>query len=178
VALDCVSWTQAQAYCQSKGKDLATWLQFEYVAGDLTSQLYPWGRDEPACSDAVFGRNVANAGTSSSQCAEADTPYGPVAPRSGARDHVDLPGGSLYDLAGNVSEWVKDYGSSSEPCSTSNLLVDFVCTDSTSTMGARVAKGGAWFNQPASLRAADAIAGPPTTTANGVGFRCARPAAP
>jgi formylglycine-generating enzyme required for sulfatase activity len=177
LALNCVSYDTARAYCQKQGKDLPTWLEFEYVAGGLTSQTYPWGRDEPSCADAVWGRSNVTSIQQSSECAQAGVPLFPAAPKSGLRDRVDLPGGTVYDLAGNVHEWVQDYASATgAPCSAASTLVDFVCTDPAPSMGKRVIKGGAWFTSPAGLRAAQAGYVDPTSIADGLGFRCARPA--
>ena len=180
VALNCVSFSQAQAYCQSLGKDLPTWEEFEFVAGDRTSQLYPWGLDEPACADAVFGRATA-IGTSSSlssECLRSDSPLRPLQPMSALRDRVVLPGGAVYDLGGNLAEWVQDYASSSEPCTSTNPLVDFVCTDAKSTMGLRATKGGTWFEPAFAMRAANVGTDSPTSRVPGIGFRCARRAVP
>jgi formylglycine-generating enzyme required for sulfatase activity len=177
LALDCVSYDRARAYCQKQGKDLPTWLEFEYVAGGLTSQTYPWGRDEPSCADAVWGRSNVTSIQQSSDCAQAGVPLSPLAPKSGLRDRVDLPVGTVYDLAGNVDEWVQDYASATgAPCSAASTLVDFVCTDPAPSMGKRVIKGGAWFASQAALRAAETGYLDPTSIGDGIGFRCARPA--
>jgi len=178
LAVDCVSWTLARKYCQSLGKDLPTRLQTEYVAGALSSQVYPWGIDEPSCLDAVYGRSTSDDGTNSSVCRMADTPLSPAPPGSGLRDRVALAGGTIYDVGCNLGEWAVDYGNTYQPCTTANLLDDFVCNDAKSTGGNHMFKTGAWWEAPWTCRAAAWGSDLPTAQGNGVGFRCARPATP
>ncbi len=85
-----VMWDQAQAYCGWSQGQLPTEAQWEKAARGLSGNSYPWGNDEPAC-------DLLNYGYCSGRTSEVDTfsiglsPYG------------------LYDMAGNVFEWVSDW---------------------------------------------------------------------
>jgi hypothetical protein len=103
--VNCVKAETARAFCQARGdgSDLPTEAQFEYAAGGVAGFPYVWGTDDPTCADAVFGRAGLGAvvefyGT----CRAPQDTGGPLAPRSGKRDRLDLEGGTVYDLAGNL----------------------------------------------------------------------------
>jgi formylglycine-generating enzyme required for sulfatase activity len=85
-----VSWDQAQAYCNWTQGQLPTEAQWEKAARGTQGNVYPWGNDKPAC-------DLLNLG----YC-------------TGATSEVDaFPSGAspfgLYDMAGNVFEWVRDW---------------------------------------------------------------------
>jgi formylglycine-generating enzyme required for sulfatase activity len=119
----CLTRESARQYCLSQGKDLPTEAQLEYVASGLSSRLFVWGADEPACPDAVITRygyglfdDFGGLG-----CLP-DVPPGGVEavgafvvpPR---RDRLELVGGTIYDLVGNATEWVRDaWNRQNEPC--------------------------------------------------------------
>jgi formylglycine-generating enzyme required for sulfatase activity len=188
--VNCVSWETAQRYCNDQGGALPTESQFEYVSGALRSALHIWGTDEAAiCQAAVWGRagrtGTAIADVGSSACldlAEASLD-GPVALRtdtlgdSRVTDKIDLPGGTVYDVAGNLQEWQSDYYAGQDgSCwkrSDGNLFYDPVCTD-VGVTGERSVRGGSWVQGRVFLRAAYRTR---RSTADAmqydVGFRCA-----
>ena len=88
-----VTWYGAEAYCRAIGRRLPTEAEWEYAArngGDRRS--YPWGSD--------FSELNANTRI------PVDGPQGttPVGELVAGR----TPGG-LYDMAGNIAEWVNDW---------------------------------------------------------------------
>jgi formylglycine-generating enzyme required for sulfatase activity len=88
--INCVSWSQASAYCAWLGRRLPTEDEWEYAASGKEKRLYAWGNMPPAgrvCS----GR--ADAGTCEvDSIAAGRTPEG------------------LHDVTGNVWEWTaSDY---------------------------------------------------------------------
>jgi formylglycine-generating enzyme required for sulfatase activity len=88
-----VSWEDAVAFCRwlSKKEDkkyrLPTEAEWEYAArGGLVQKQYPWGNDPIRDDLAVLARSVT-------------FPVGSCAPN----------GYGLYDMVGNVEEWVSDW---------------------------------------------------------------------
>lgn len=86
--VNCVSFPQASAYCEWKGKRLPTYREWEFAARGSAGRPYPWGATEPTCAMAIFGENCTHGG--------------PAAARSATQDVT--PEG-VFHLAGNVVEW-------------------------------------------------------------------------
>lgn len=188
--VNCVSWEAARAYCLAESGDLPTEAQFQYVASDLASRLYPWGDDQPSCADAVYGR--AEIFIPDVRC-----PGDWVeAPGSGARDRVVLPGGGIvYDLAGNLVEHALDaFALQKDPCWGTGVFHDPLCTTATGPVvspiqGRHSALGGGFAEQALVLPAASrgpgfdlteaakygAAGGRFASIVASTGFRCARP---
>ncbi len=85
-----VTWDQANAYCAWSLGRLPTEAEWEKSARGLNANIYPWGNDEPAC-------DILNFGYCSGRTSEVD------AFTQGASFY------GVYDLAGNVFEWVADW---------------------------------------------------------------------
>ncbi len=83
-----VTWREAMAYAASVGGSLPTEAQWEFAARGTESRKYPWGNSEPTCERAHYG-----------DC----DPRGTIQVMS--RPDGVTPEG-IYDLAGNVWEWV------------------------------------------------------------------------
>ena len=89
-----VTWDQSQAYCAWSQGQLPTEAQWEKAARGLNGDVYPWGNDKPAC-------DLLNLGYCSGRTSEVDAFSDGVSPYG------------LYDMAGNIFEWVSDwYGES------------------------------------------------------------------
>lgn len=94
----CMSQEGAQDYCFFKGKRLPTAKELTVAAyGPLNNRQYPWGDQRPSCERTVYGRR------SDMDCGKWGE--GPVEVMSTPGD-VTLDG--IYDLGGNVAEWVAD----------------------------------------------------------------------
>lgn len=187
---NCVPWDLANAYCSARGGALPTEAQFEYASSELRSALFVWGADEaPLCVAAVWGRsgleNSIIQGVGSSDCQTLGN--GPVtlpdvfADRAASRltDRITIGGVEVFDLAGNLQEWVLDrFNKQDEPCwsrADTNIFVDPVCT-SPGEIAGRSVRGGSWIQSREFLRAAYRTNRQPDQgEAYVVGFRCVQP---
>jgi len=150
-----ISWFQAKAYCEWAGGRLPTEAEWEKAArGGLKGKRYPWGDEAPVCTPG------ASNGVQYSSCS----------PRSTIDVKNFQPNGyGLYDMAGNVWEWVADWYDSSY----------YSNSPSSNPMGPsngqyRVLRGGSWGRYDDGIRSAFRIGLYPVDTLNYVGFRCLR----
>lgn len=120
-----VTWREAMAYAVSVGGSLPTEAQWEFAARGSERRKYPWGDSEPTCERVHYG-----------SC----DPRGPIEVM--ARWEGATPEG-IYDLAGNVAEWVTPIWF--DPGRTP------VNDDS------RRLRGGSFLSPPFALRAADRV---------------------
>lgn len=150
---DSISWTDADTHCQSRGARLPTEAEWEYAARGPSNLIYPWGND-------FVANNVVYEPNSRHQTAK-------VASRPGGISWV-----GVYDLSGNVSEWVSDrydadyYGT----------LAEGVVNPQGAENGtdASLLRGGYWnISNPTFLRAANrGKFVPGDLYARALGFRC------
>jgi len=177
--VDSVTWMDAKEYCQKVGKRLPTEAEWEYAARAGTKTEYYWGDDfDPKMGnlcDKTCELNVRS--VEGSDGFKHTAPVGSFPPN---------PFG-LYDMVGNVSEWVSDSFSNSYyiispkdnpkgyvPPQTAEVKVgpenDFLAERSASR---KIVRGGAWENNFLSGRSASRKVLYPGYRIEGVGFRCA-----
>ena len=146
-----VTWEGARAFCAAVGGRLPTEAEWEFAArGGRVGSVYPWGDDPP-----VHRRAATNGAAFEGDAAEPVKSFGPNAY-------------GLYDMAGNVWEWVADWG---------GFYNSAAVTDPASTfMGSptRVVRGGSYGDDEANLRVSNRNPNAPERTNVNVGFRCAR----
>lgn len=150
-----VSWNDAKSYCGWRNARLPTEAEWEYAArGGQNGKLYPWGDDEPVCTpNTVNGAN----GT----CFVNDTSkVGVFGPNNYG----------LYDMAGNVWEWVEDWYElypGKDPGERTYWGLGHIT---------HVLRGGSARNHPYELSVSNRLQNPPDNTSDFTGFRCARSA--
>lgn len=164
-----VTWDGAMGYCAAQGKRLPSEAEWELSARGGRGQRFPWGDEEPRCSGVTFGSSGRIA-----VCA--GFPLGPSAVGSAEQD--TSPQG-VFDLGGNVSEWVQDsfrrrYPACGPPCRDPQVR-DNTAEDGGPEM--RVVRGGSWFAAAEATRAAGRSRRLRWDVTGDIGFRCARPVA-
>ncbi|WP_437285589.1 SUMF1/EgtB/PvdO family nonheme iron enzyme [Sorangium sp. So ce406] len=152
--INCVDYSQAESYCRFRGRRLPTEAEWEVAARGAAGRAFVWGDDAPTCERACYDRNEGclARGTEVATCA------------SGAHPSDRTPEG-IYDLAGNVSEWVSD-GLVFPPPGGQDPQGD-------PSFPLKVVRGGSFLDGPEKLSATYRTAAAPVTAHAWIGFRCA-----
>ena len=148
-----VTWNMAQEYCSWRGASLPTEAQWEKAARGTDIRIFPWPGEEADCSLANFWNNEP--GCQRDTAAVGSYPTG-VSPYG------------LFDMAGNVWEWVSDFFSP-------NYYASSPAEDPTGPGEAeyRVVRGGSFSGGMGQIRVTTRGRNLPGNGYNYVGFRCA-----
>ncbi len=172
----CVNWDDSQAYVQwlsrktGKHYRLLSESEWEYAARAETTTAWYWGTNEAdQCRYANGADLSAKAqGVSVAGAVSCDDQYPRTSPVGSFRPNKF----GLYDMAGNVGEWVEDcYQDTYRDTPTDGSAVESCMPK---FHNARVMRGGAWNAIPAWLRSASRDVEIPSTRADSFGFRVAR----
>lgn len=173
-----VSWDDTQTYLQwlsartNQPYRLPTEAEWEYIAR-AGSQSRFWYGDDPAYEEVCTYENVADQsgpreGGTIASCADGYSGSAPVGSYRGNRF-------GLYDLGGNVMEWVEDCFHDSYQGSPSD---GSAWVDACSEPGSRVVRGGSWRNFPSDSRSASRARSHSARSYFNVGFRVAKSISP
>jgi formylglycine-generating enzyme required for sulfatase activity len=159
-----VSWDDAQTFIQRLNQltgqrfRLPSEAEWEYAARAGTMTAYPWG-SQASRDHANYGQEQCCGGLAQGRDRWVET--APVA---------QFPANAfgLFDLHGNVAEWVQDCGGPYHWAPNDGGAVDAPSCSS------RVLRGGSWVNRSLVLRSALRSGGAPVEREWSTGFRIAR----
>lgn len=174
--VDSVSWEDARDYCKKLGFRLPTEAEWEFAARAGTTSQFYWG-DAVTGNEANFCDKECELNSRDANLVDGFKNTAPVG---------SFPSNSygLYDMAGNVSEWVFDWmpvsenyylvspeknprGSRAEldACSGVNCVGSFSITQ-------KVNRGGSWNKMASEMRSANRMNSHFQLQSDGTGFRC------
>ena len=144
-----VSWYGANAYCEWAGRHLPTEAQWEYAAKGADGRRFPWGNNDLNCDHARFS-GCGNKPVEVGSLPLGLTPFG------------------VFDLAGNVGEWINDryaadYYQKSPRMNPSGPMNGYY----------RVIRGGYWGSTYIALQTAHRDWAGADERSESLGFRCA-----
>ena len=152
--VNCINWNRAKNYCERNNKKLCSEAEWEKAARGTDERVYPWGDEESTCDRAVMNEGVAGCGENRTW------------PASSKPAGIN----GLYDMAGNVSEWVEDdrHNDYTGAPADGSAWVEIQRPSS------GISRGGSFKHSTGWLRASYRDFKNITERSDGLGFRCCR----
>jgi len=153
-----VTWQQAQTFCEYRDGRLPTEAEWELAArydpATDTSRNYPWGAASAEGDPTTNSDDRAN--------------FDNVVIKQGGQHPSGVNPFGIYDLSGNVAEWVYDWFVPYDRTQTENPL-------GASTGTLRVVRGGSYADNSDTIRGDYRGSQSPNVENNRTGFRCVIP---
>jgi len=150
-----LTWQRCRNYCRWRDKRLPTEAEWERAAAGLEGRTYPWGEAPPTPERANFNKCCF-------------IRKGEVLHEAGSLKQGKTPEG-VYDLAGNIAEWVYDWY---DKTYYSSGVYKNPRGPETGTH--HVIRGGAWNSLPDYMRSSRRYGYDDAKDFYGIGCRCAR----
>jgi len=145
-----INWKEAVKFCNWQGKRLPTEAEWEKAARGKRPVKYPWGNKTPNSSNLNYNEEIKKT-----------SPVGSF--EKGKSDY------GVYDLSGNVSEWVNDW----------HFPEYYLFSPKNNPKGPekgqyKVIRGGSWRNNAEDVSLVYRNATTPRNRSLAIGFRCAK----
>jgi formylglycine-generating enzyme required for sulfatase activity len=174
--INCVDWEMANDYCHAHAARLPSEAEWEFAARGPDGRKYPWGDEEPSaklmngCGPecVAWGKEHGIKLTAMYKSSDGWPASAPVGSFPEGRSRY-----GVYDIVGNVWEWVGDWhGSYSKQADADGPPMN---PEGPKTGKMRVVRGGGFGNsESACVRPSFRFREPPVQRSYATGFRCAK----
>jgi serine/threonine-protein kinase len=155
-----IDWDQANDYCTWAGRRLPTEAEWEKAARGTEGYIYPWGNNFPTGNQANFADSSSNFDWAEESINDG---FPDTAPVGSFPEGKSVYG--VFDMAGNVWEWVSDRFGKYPSESVSNPL-------GPTSGDTRVMRGGSFNSPMVELSSTVRMEFFQTDSYNDFGFRC------